>query len=113
MAILAYSIVLCALLLLPGQCAQAAADALAIWGLGVVPSLFPYMVFSRLLCEQIRNTKCPPAVVCVLLGAFGGSPSGAATICAYKDRLSHKAVLALSAFTYACFYLDGGRCRTK
>lgn len=99
MAVVAYSIVLAALLLWPGQCAQAASEALSIWGLSVVPSLFPYMVFSRLLCAKIKNTRCPPALVCMLLGSLGGSPSGAATICAYQERLSERTILALSALT--------------
>lgn len=99
MAAFAYSMILCALLLFPKICAQAAAEALTVWGLSVVPSLFPYMVFSRLLCGQIKNTGCPPALVCMLLGSLGGSPSGAAAISAYRARLSPRAILALSAFT--------------
>jgi len=57
------------------------------------------MVFSRLLCGKIKNTPCPPALVCTLLGVLGGSPSGASTISAYHDRLSARAILSLSAFT--------------
>jgi len=99
MVILLYSFILAALLSRPQICAQSAKEALTIWGLHVVPSLFPYMVFSKLLCEQIKRTNCPPALICAVLGAFGGSPSGAAMIGTYRFRLSDKAALSLAAWT--------------
>jgi len=88
-----------ALLLFPQVCAKAARDALYVWGLQVVPSLFPYMVFSKMLAERIRNTKWPPIAVCLLLGTIGGSPSGAALIETYAMRLSGRSLLPLCAFT--------------
>jgi len=99
MAIIAYSLVLASLLIWPQICVHSARDALAIWSLHVVPSLFPYMIFSKLLCEQIKHTSCPPALICAVLGIFGGSPSGAAMISTYHTRLSGKAALSLVAFT--------------
>ena len=99
MTIFLYSTVLAALLLNPQICAQSAEKALTIWALHVIPSLFPYMVFSKMLCEQIKHTHCPPVLVCSSLGLLGGAPSGAATISTYRARLSDKTVLSLTALT--------------
>jgi len=99
MAILAYFFVIASLLLCPQICIHSTREALSTWSLHVVPSLFPYMVFSKLLSEQIKHTACPPALVCSVLGIFGGSPSGASMINVYGSRLSPKSSLALAAFT--------------
>lgn len=87
---IAVRLVLClaALLMLlthPQQCAYAAAGALRIWGMDVVPSLYPYMVLCRLSASLLLKTRLPPAVVVSALGLLGGSPSGAAALSVYDD----------------------------
>jgi len=99
MIILVYCSVLAALLLFPETCADSAEAALKVWGLHVVPSLFPYMFFCKMLSDQLKRTRLSPLLVCSLLGAFGGSPSGAATINAYHAHLSQKSVVGLAALT--------------
>ena len=91
--------VLLSLIVFPQHTSGAAASALRIWGLDVVPSLFPYMVFCRLLSVRLRERDVPAAPVAALLGLLGGSPSGASVIAAYGDRLSRRALLALCALT--------------
>ena len=93
--------VLAALLRFPQVCMGSALEALRVWGLSVVPSLFPYMVFSRLLSGALRR-RGSPAVLCVsTLGLAGGSPSGAAALsgCAHSSGLSHRTLHALAALT--------------
>ncbi len=99
MRIMLYTLVLLLLMGFPQSSAKAARDALCIWGLDVVPSLFPYMVFSRLLAQQLRQSPLPPAPVAASLGLLGGSPSGAAVVSAYGDSLSPRATRALCALT--------------
>lgn len=91
--------VLLSLIAFPQHTSGAAMDALRIWGLDVVPSLFPYMVFCRLLSAQLRERDMPSAPVAALLGLMGGSPSGASVIAAYSGCLSKKALLSLCALT--------------
>lgn len=93
------SFALAALLLFPQACTQSAREALIIWGLHVTPSLFPYMVFSKMLTQRLTNSSCPPSIVCVLLGMLGGAPTGAAVLSSYSARLTDKAILALCALT--------------
>lgn len=92
-------IVLLSLIAFPEHTSSAAANALRIWGLDVVPSLFPYMVFSRLLSARLRERNVPAAPVSALLGLMGGSPSGATVIAAYGSCLSKRALLTLCAMT--------------
>lgn len=99
MAIIAYSFVIAALLLFPQICASSAKEALLVWGTHIVPSLFPYMIFTQMLSRQIQKTSCPPLIVCAVLGVFGGSPSGAVCIRTYQAALSKKMTLALFALT--------------
>ena len=99
MIVSVYLVMIGALLLFPQICAQAAKEALIVWGLHVTPSLFPYMVLSRMLAERLKKTSLPPWCTCALLGALGGSPSGAALIACAHTRLSAKNILALCAFT--------------
>lgn len=99
MAIIAYSAVIAALLLCPEICADSAKEALSVWGLHIVPSLFPYMLFTRLLSSQIQKTRFSPFAVCAVLGISGGSPAGAACIGAYHASFSKKSVLTLFALT--------------
>ena len=92
-------VVLLSLIAFPQHTSGAAAKALRIWGLDVVPSLFPYMVFCRLLSVRLRERSVPAAPVSALLGLMGGSPSGASVIAAYGGRLSKRTLLALCALT--------------
>ena len=92
-------VVLLSLIAFPQHASGAAASALRIWGLDVVPSLFPYMVFCRMLSARLREHDVPAAPVAALLGLLGGSPSGASVIAAYGSRLSRKVLLALCALT--------------
>ena len=50
------------MLLSPQQAGDAARDALSTWALGVVPSLFPYMVLCRMLAA--RQTALPDGNRC-------------------------------------------------
>lgn len=92
-------VVLLSLIAFPQHTSGAAASALRIWGLDVVPSLFPYMVFCRMLSARLREHDVPAAPVAMLLGLLGGSPSGASVIAAYGSRLSRRGLLALCALT--------------
>lgn len=87
------------MLLFPDLYVPAAYEALKIWGIDVVPSLFPYMIFSRLLAAQLRTTRIPPAYTAAFLGLLGGSPSGAAVLSVYGSSLSARSLLSLSALT--------------
>lgn len=91
--------VLFSLILFPQHTSSAAMNALRIWGLDVVPSLFPYMVFCRLLSARLREHDMPAVPIAALLGLMGGSPSGASVIAAYGSRLSQRTLLALCAMT--------------
>ena len=88
-----------AILVFPQHCAKSAQNALRLWGLSVVPSLFPYMVLSKVLAEQLKKKKIPATLCAASLGLLGGSPSGAAAVSAYGDVLPRKKILALSALT--------------
>lgn len=92
-------VVLLSLIVFPQHTSGAAASALRIWGLDVVPSLFPYMVLCRLLSSRLREHDVPAAPVAMLLGLLGGSPSGASVIAAYGSCLSRRVLLALCALT--------------
>ena len=92
-------VVLLSLIAFPQHASGAAASALRIWGLDVVPSLFPYMVFCRMLSARLREHDVPAAPVAALLGLLGGSPSGATVIAAYGSCLSKRALLTLCAMT--------------
>ena len=92
---------LVALLVLPDQAAQAAREAIFVWGLDVAPSLFPYMVLCRTLTARLRTRRIPAHIVAAGLGLMGGSPSGAAgvSVCAQREGLSRRQVLPLAALT--------------
>lgn len=92
---------LVALLALPDQAAQAAREAIAVWGLDVAPSLFPYMVLCRTLTARLRTRRIPAHCVAAALGLMGGSPSGAAGVsaCAQREGLTRRQILPLAALT--------------
>lgn len=83
----------------PTVTALSARDALAVWGLDILPTLFPYMVLCRMLSTRLRSLPIPAAPVCLLLGLIGGSPCGAAVINLSADRLSARSLHALCAIT--------------
>ena len=93
--------VLAALLCFPQVCMASALEALRVWGLSVVPSLFPYMVFSRLLSSALHRRGVPAALCVPLLGLAGGSPSGSAALsgCARSSVLSRRTLYSLAALT--------------
>lgn len=92
---------LAALLCFPEVCSASAREALRVWGLDIVPSLFPYMVFSRLLSASLRRRGIPAALLVPVLGLAGGSPSGAAALasCAREKSLSARGLASLAALT--------------
>ncbi|MBQ8618631.1 MAG: hypothetical protein IJ418_14130 [Clostridia bacterium] len=92
-----YLLVIVILILHPSDTAQSALEAMRIWGGSIVPVLFPYMVFSRLLCKSLQTLALPAEPAVAALGLLGGSPSGAAMITAYADRLSPKSLYPLCA----------------
>lgn len=99
MTVLFYSFAIILLILFPADTAQTAYRALRLWGESIVPTLFPYMVFSRLLCSKLSNLRLPAFPVVAALGLLGGSPSGAATVAANTDKLSPRKNLMLCALT--------------
>ena len=101
MTVLACLFSLVLLLCFPEHCSSCAREALKVWGMDVVPSLFPYMVFCRLLSETLRAKRVPAVWAVPVLGLLGGSPSGAAVIGCYADELSRRQILAMYALTGA------------
>lgn len=96
---LLYLTLLLMMLFYPDLYIPAAYNALKIWGLDVVPSLFPYMVFCRLLASQMHSTRIPPVCTSAFLGLLGGSPSGASVLSVFGEKLSRQKLLMLTALT--------------
>ena len=92
---------LAALLCFPELCSSSAREALRVWGLDVVPSLFPYMVLSRMLSASLHRRGIPAVLLVPALGLAGGSPSGAAALasCAREGGLSARSLASLAALT--------------
>lgn len=65
----------------------------------MVPSLFPYMVLSRMLADRLTDTRLPRLPICLLLGALGGSPSGAVILSSCAFSLSSRQLIAASVFS--------------
>lgn len=99
MILLISGCVLLSLLLFPQPCANSVRTALRIWSIDVVPSLFPYMVFCRLLSERLRKKQFPAYITVPCLGLLGGSPSGASILCVSCSSLSRKIQIILCALT--------------
>ena len=99
MSIAIYLCVILCLFFFPEYTAATARDALEIWASDIIPTLFPYMVFCRLLCGKLRGLPIPSVPAAALLGLMGGSPSGAAVISSYRSRISARALCALCALT--------------
>ena len=87
------------LLLRPKEASDAARAALVLWGKEVVPCLFPYMVLTRLVAEQMRRSS-KGMTTPILLGILGGSPSGAAALSASAgDGINRRSLYSLCALT--------------
>ena len=97
MQIILYALIILLLMLYPGDTARFAQEALTIWGTAIVPALFPYMVFSRMLCQRLYALNLPAAPIAAVLGLIGGSPSGAAIIAATSEHQSPRTIHALCA----------------
>lgn len=85
----------------PSQSSQAAVHALKVWGLDVVPSLFPYMVLCQSFISQAQNMPIRMPVLISILGLLGGSPSASAALVqsASVYRYSDRQILSLCALT--------------
>lgn len=94
-------VMIAVMLIFPDSTSQAATAALRVWGLDVAPSLFPYMVFCRMLTARLRSRSVPAVPTVLLLGWMGGSPSGAAILGTYAEqgRFSPRVLSALIALT--------------
>jgi len=92
-------LVLIALLIFPSECISSARDALYIWGMDVVPSLFPYIFFCRILAYRLVQRNLPVFPVIFTLGMAGGSPCGASVIASCRERTSPGALLPFAALT--------------
>ncbi len=92
-----YATMMAMLLLMPDTGAAAAADALAVWGLDVAPSLFPYMVLCQSLSSVCAGKAGLGRWLPFFLGLLGGSPSASASLCAVAQAgpLSRRALLLL------------------
>lgn len=94
-------IVLSLLLLVPQEVSASAHAALIVWAKDVVPSLFPYMVLSRLLSSRLRRSGLRPLPVAASLGLLGGSPTGAIVTASYTgdNALDARQLAELCALT--------------
>lgn len=98
------------LLLFPEHASRAAMDALEIWGLSVVPSLFPYMVLCQSLSSLLMKNTQLLLLLVPALGLLGGSPSGSAALSAALKTKSMPqgrvmALCALSGTISPMFFL--------
>ncbi|MBR5301836.1 MAG: hypothetical protein IKU38_03280 [Clostridia bacterium] len=99
MIILFYLLGIAMLILFPDNTAQTALNALLLWGNSIVPTLFPYMILSRLLCRRLCMLHLPSAAATAVLGMLGGSPSGSALLASGASSLSKRDFIALCALS--------------
>ena len=99
MTIILYLLVIAFLLSFPSETASAALSAMHVWATSIVPVLFPYMVFGRLLGKSLHMLNLPGSPAAAALGLLGGSPTGAALITSYASRLSSRSILSLCTLT--------------
>lgn len=92
-------IFLCLLLFTPEKSKAAALQALRIWGLDLVPSLFPYMVLCQTLTHSLLRQKNQNTLFPFVLGLLGGSPSASAvlSLIAQNKTLNRQRLLLLAA----------------
>ena len=99
MTIILYLLVIVFLLAFPAETSGAAMRAMRTWATSIVPTLFPYMVFGRLLGNSLHMLNLPAAPAAAALGLLGGSPTGAALIVSYAPGLSSRCLFSLCALT--------------
>ena len=87
--------------LYPEKTADAARGALRVFGMDIVPTLFPYMVLTRMLITRLKSGSRSSLFACAVLGCLGGSPSGASMIqsLASSQKMQRKTAYALCALT--------------
>lgn len=85
-------VLLFVLLLCPQPASDGVCSALNLWLTGLIPSLLPALLLTKLLFRLPAFFCLPPAVCVVLLGYVGGFPLGAITVSDYvsQGRLSRK-----------------------
>jgi len=85
----------------PDKTASAARNALRVFGMDIVPTLFPYMVLIRMFVLRLKETSRSSAWITAILGWLGGSPSGASMIQAtFADQtVPRRTLYTLCAFT--------------
>jgi len=99
MSILLYLSAILFLIAFPEDTAGTALQAMKLWANSLVPVLFPYMIFSRLLCENLNTLHFPAFSTAAMLGMLGGSPSGAAAVVSASHSLSERNLFSLCALT--------------
>lgn len=99
MTFLFYLLSIAMLILFPEDTAQTALYALMLFGKSILPTLFPYMVLSKLLCRSLHQLNISPYTAVSVLGLLGGSPSGAALLVSSTDSLTEKHFFTLCALT--------------
>lgn len=98
----------------PTACIGYAKDALLLWFLKILPTLFPFMVISGIIIRMNLTSYFPSAgIYGILVGFFCGFPMGALTACTmYEEKqITQKEAEYLCAFTnnmgpvYFCSYV--------
>lgn len=98
----------------PAACIGYAKDALLLWFLKILPTLFPFMVISGIIIRMNLTSYFPSAgIYGILVGFFCGFPMGALTACTmYEEKqITQKEAEYLCAFTnnmgpvYFCSYV--------
>lgn len=97
------------LLLMHRESADASMLALRIWGLDVVPSLFPYMVLCQSLTSSLTTAGKTHLFLPLFLGLLGGSPSASASLSVIAqqrsfDRREFRFLSALAGTISPMFY---------
>jgi len=87
------------LLLLPDVALESSRKALMLFGRDIVPSLFPYMFFCRMIGSRIRKHHRVIEPVVLILGLLGGSPSGSALLFQCAASIPERKRYALIAVT--------------
>lgn len=98
----------------PTACIGYAKNALLLWFLKILPTLFPFMVISGIIIRMNLTSYFPSASAYgILVGFFCGFPMGALTACTmYEEKqITQKEAEYLCAFTnnmgpvYFCSYV--------
>ena len=98
----------------PVSCIGYARDALLLWFLKILPTLFPFMVISGIIIRMNLTSYFPSAgAYGILVGFFCGFPMGALTACTmYEEKqITQREAEYLCAFTnnmgpvYFCSYV--------